>query len=200
MKKLLYLSVFLLLGGFVQAQPVFDLGIKAGISYSNMSIDDVASLGIDSESITKMHWGAFGRVGFGRIYVQPEIYFSKKGGDLSLDYNGIIKSGDFDYKNVDVPVLLGFKIVKSSLIDLRIMAGPVFSFVVDADYPSELESYFKEDYMNDHLFGIQYGVGIDVLCFTLDARMEHEGNIYEQPDVIKGKANTFMLTLGFKIL
>ena len=196
MKRLLFASLFVLFASIGFAQPVFDLGVKAGLHYSNMSLD--GDFDLNSDAITKVHWGAFGRVGFNRFYVQPEVYFSKKGGDLS--YELLDLTGGFDYKNVDVPVLLGYKLIKSSMIDFRIMAGPVFSFVTDANYPDELDPYLQDEFFNDHLFGVQYGLGVDVLFFTLDARMEHSSKIYDDPDLINGNSTSFMLTLGFKIL
>nr|WP_320021656.1 porin family protein [uncultured Draconibacterium sp.] len=193
MKRFLFASLFVLIASIGFSQPVFDLGLKAGVHYSNMSLDGENDL--SSDAITKMHWGAFGRVGFNRIYVQPEVYFSKKGGDLSFGE----LSGGFDYKNIDVPVLLGYKLVKTPAIDFRVMAGPVFSFVTDADYPKGWDK-LDDDFLNDNLLGIQYGLGVDVLFFTLDARMEHFGNVYDDPDFIDGKSTSFILTLGFKIL
>ena len=193
MKRLLFASLFVLFASIGFAQPVFDLGLKAGLHYSNMSLD--GEFDLNSDAITKVHWGAFGRVGFNRLYLQPEVYFSKKGGDLS--FNSF--SGGFDYKNVDVPVLLGYKLVKSSMIDFRIMAGPVFSFVTDANYP-EGSDQFNDEFLNDNLFGVQYGLGVDVLFFTLDARMEHAGKVYDDPDFFNGKSTSLILTLGFKIL
>ncbi|HYQ57510.1 MAG TPA: porin family protein [Draconibacterium sp.] len=196
MKRLLIASIFVLFTTISFAQPIFDLGLKGGVHYSNMSLD--GEFDLNSDAITKMHWGAFGRVGFDRLYVQPEVYFSKKGGDLSYDLLEL--TGGFDYKNVDVPVLLGYKLVKSSMVDFRIMAGPVFSFVTGANYPDELDPYLHDEFFNDHLFGVQYGLGVDVLFLTLDARMEHSSKIYDDPDLINGNSTSFILTLGFKIL
>ncbi|QIA08714.1 porin family protein [Draconibacterium halophilum] len=200
MKRFLFASILMLFTTISFAQPVFDLGLKAGVHYSNMSLD--GEFDLNSDAITKVHWGAFGRVGFNRFYVQPEVYFSKKGGDLSYDdpTDLISLSGGFDYKNIDVPVLLGYKLIKSSMVDFRIMAGPVFSFVTDADYPDELDPYLHDEFFNDHLFGVQYGLGVDVLFLTLDARMEHVSNIYDDPNLINGNSTSFMLTLGFKVL
>ncbi|WP_320112185.1 hypothetical protein [Draconibacterium orientale] len=76
MKRFLFASLFVLIATIGFAQPFFDLGVKAGVHYSNMSFEGDNDL--SSDAITKMHWGAFGRVGVNRLYVQPEVYFSKK--------------------------------------------------------------------------------------------------------------------------
>jgi hypothetical protein len=50
------------------------------------------------------------------------------------------------------------------------------------------------------MVGFQYGIGADVLFLTVDARVEHGGNVYTEPEVLTGKATSFMVTVGFKIL
>ena len=199
MKRILILQVFFLFAIVSQAQPIFDLGLKGGVHFSNMDIKSGTDLvNIDSESITQTHWGAFARVGVSRVYLQPEVYFSKKGGELSSNVYDM--AAGFDYGNVDVPLLLGYKVIKGSLFDLHLMAGPVFSFVTNADYPNELDPYLSEEFFNEHLWGIQYGLGVDVLFLTLDARFEHGSKIYDEPGGIEGKNTTFMISVGFKIL
>ena len=47
---------------------------------------------------------------------------------------------------------------------------------------------------------VQYGLGIDVLFLTFDARVEHGSKFYDDPDVVSGKSTTFMFSVGFKIL
>lgn len=198
MRRLLFSLAFILFAATAFSQIIFDLGLKAGVNTSNFKIDGDYDDVLNSDAITQMHWGAFGRVGFGRFYVQPEVYFSKKGGDLSSDVIDV--AGGFDYDNVDVPLLLGYNVIKGKALDLRIMAGPVFSFVTDASYPDELEDYLDDEFLEENIMGIQYGLGIDVLFLTIDARMEHAGNIYDDPSFISGKATNFMLSVGFKIL
>jgi len=197
MRRFIVFSLFFLLITALQAQPFFNLGLKGGVHLSEMNIDTGDEwFDLNSESIIQTHWGAFARVGVNRVYLQPEVYFSKKGGDLS---SGLIEiTSGFDYNNVDVPLLLGYKIINGSAIDLRVMAGPVLSFVTDASYPNELEAYLNEDFFNDHIWGLQYGIGVDILFLTLDARFEHARDVYDQPGVVSGKNTTFMLSLGFK--
>lgn len=215
MKRIFFAALLMCFSGIMYGQVIFDLGLKAGVHTTNLDVDgsyDVSvfdqnyPLFINSESVTKMHWGAFGRVGLGRIYVQPEVYFSKKGGDLSGEVPGIeIGTGDnyggsFDYGNVDVPILLGYKFIKGKVVNFRGMAGPVFSFITDADYPDYLNDILDDDFFEDQLIGVQYGLGIDVLFLTFDARVEHGKKFYDNPEDYNGKSTTFMFTLGFKIL
>ncbi len=190
MRKILVSILFLLISAISFAQPNLDLGLRAGINTSKISlnIDDY-----NSESILRYHIGAFGRIGWNKIFVQPEIYFSKKGGDINLNILNTVAG--FDFSTFDAPLLLGFNIIKGGAIDLHIVAGPVFSFITKSDISGDL----SEEYFKDHYIGLQYGLGIDVLFLTFDARMEHGGKMYSNPN-IEGKNNTFMLTVGFKIL
>ena len=91
MKKIIIPLLLLILINTSYAQPIFDLGLKAGINNSKISfnVNDYSS-----ESVVKAHFGAFGRVGWGRIFVQPEAYFSAKGGDLS---SNIFSLKDWDF-------------------------------------------------------------------------------------------------------
>ena len=193
MRKLLITGWFLLLAVSLLAQVKFDLGLKAGINFSKISFDiqDYAA-----ESVTKSHFGAFTRIGYGRIFLQPEFYFSGKGGDVTSDLISTVTS--FDYKTMDIPVLLGFRLIKGKTIGLHLVAGPVFSNITSKDVKGSSvvdNKFYKNNYM-----GIQYGLGVDIWFITLDARMENGlGDFYSQPEA-SGKNQTFMLSVGFKIL
>ena len=193
MKKILIPTLLLLLSSYVMAQPAFDLGLKAGINNSKISIDFDD---YNSETILKGHIGAFARLGWGRIFVQPEFYFSAKGGDLNSSESVIQSAAAFDFKTVDVPALFGFKIIKGGLVGLHATLGPVFSFVTSATTEGE----FSEEYFADNYIGFQYGLGLDIWFLTFDARMEHAGNdLYKHPD-FDSKNSMFMFSVGFKIL
>ncbi|MEN8118569.1 MAG: porin family protein [Bacteroidota bacterium] len=195
MKRILFISLILLFGTTIFAQPTFDLGIKAGINNSKLSLN---KSDYNSESIVKAHIGAFGRIGWSRLYLQPEIYFSAKGGDISSNPSNPIKTATaFNYNNVDVPMLLGFKVIKGKVVDVHVIAGPVFSFITKSEIDNE--TLFDPDYYKNHYVGVQYGLGADILFFTIDARMEHGNTLYDHP-ALEGKNSTFMITVGFKIL
>ena len=193
MKKIVVPILLLLIAGATFAQPTFDLGLKAGINTSKISlnIDDY-----NSESIVKYHVGAFGRIGWSKIFIQPEMYFSKKGGDISSSSTFIGTAASFDYNTFDAPLLLGFKIIKDGPVKLHIVAGPVFSFITKSGVSGD---DLSEEYFENHYVALQYGLSIDVLFLTFDARMEQGGKMYSTPNV-DVKNNTFMLSIGFKIL
>jgi len=194
MKKLL-LSVFLLvLTISLFAQMKFDLGIKGGVNFSKISFDPDD---YSAESVTKSHFGAFARVGWSRIFIQPEFYFSGKGGDVTSDVLSTMTS--FDYTSMDIPVLLGFRLIKGKAFDLHVVAGPVFSNISSEEVTGDNlanQSFYEDNYM-----GIQYGLGFDVFFLSFDARMENGlGEFYTNPEGATGKNQTFMLSVGFKFL
>lgn len=195
--KQLQISIFLLLlSSAVMAQPIFNLGIEGGIHSSKIT----ANLNeYNSESISKAHIGAFARLGFGRIYVQPEAYFSSKGGELKSSVTEV--ASQFDFNSIDVPVLLGVKVIKGGAANVRLMAGPVFSFITSSDIKGS--DVFTTQYFKDNYFGYQYGLGVDFWNFFVDARIEHGTNsLYQYPGdpSLNSKNRTLLVTVGFKIL
>lgn len=173
-----------------QAQLIFDLGMKGGVNFSKVCLE---LKDYNEDAITKMHIGAFGRIGVSKVFLQPEVYFTKKGGDFS--YNPQV-FGEFDYSAVDVPLLFGVRLVDAKLFKMHLLAGPVFGFMTDKALSGEND--FDKQHFNDHYIGLQYGAGIDILFMTLDLKMEQANKIYEAP-TFDGKNATFMVSLGFRI-
>lgn len=193
MKRLLLSVFFFIFSLSLFAQPNFDLGLKGGVNFSKTSFD---LNDYSSESVTKSHFGAFARVGYNRIFVQPEFYFSGKGGDVTSNAWSTVTS--FDYTTMDIPVLLGFRLIKGKIFGLHVLAGPVFSNIISEDVKGG--EFTNKSFYADNYFGIQYGLGIDIWFLTFDARMENGlGDFYSQPDAL-GKNQTFMLSVGFKVL
>ncbi|MCG6187682.1 porin family protein [Maribellus maritimus] len=194
MKKLTVLSLLLLFVISVSAQPIFNLGLKAGLNNSKLTFKKSE---INSETITKYHIGAFGRVGAGKIFVQPEAYFSAKGGELEGG-NVFDVASEFDFNTVDVPLLLGIKVIDGEKANVRLMGGPVFSFLTSKDVDGD--ELWDPEYYKDQYIGLQYGIGADIFGFTLDFRMENSSNMYKHMDSdLNAKNQTFMISVGYKI-
>lgn len=183
LKIIFLLIVFALTGN---AQGIFDIGPKVGINSSKISAD-IANY--NPETINKFQFGAFARINFGRIYIQPEAYFNSK--EYITEVNVSTKD-QFDLKTIDLPALLGFKIIDQKPINLRIMAGPVFSFLTDKSAKSQL----NEEHIKNSRFGWQYGAGVDFMFLTLDARMESYNENFSPKFDSNG---TFVLSLGIML-
>lgn len=193
MKKLLFLMIVLAMVGTISAQPSFNLGLKGGVNFAKMSLD---MEDYNTDAVTKSHFGAFGRIGWGRVFIQPEAYYSGKGGDVTANISNTVTS--FDYSTIDVPVLLGLKIIKGGAIGVHALAGPVFSGIITNDV--EGSDLSNKDFYDSHFFNLQYGLGIDVLFLTLDARFEHGLNDLYNHGALNAKNQTFMVSVGFKLL
>ncbi|MFV0376629.1 MAG: porin family protein [Mangrovibacterium sp.] len=191
MKRILTLSVLLLVIPFAYGQSPLNIGLKAGYTTSELKTNLEQ---FNDGSINNFLVGAFARVNLNSIYIQPEVYFTSKGGKLS----DVSRTESFNMDCVDVPVLLGVKLLKLPTFNIRLNAGPVFSFVTKVDN-SQLESIDSERFENNYV-GIQYGAGVDFLFMSLDARMENSLSDIQKNIDGDLKSNIFMVTLGFKIL
>lgn len=193
-KYLLSLAVLLVAG--ISAKAQFTLGLKGGVSVSKLNTDDYAQ-----SSIAGYQFGAFARFGKG-LFLEPEIYAGSKGGKFNYESNGTNAGGDAKvrFTTLDVPVLIGQSFGVSSL-NLRVMAGPVYSYVLDRNtsFSNNLGAAYKDlgDYNNSTL-GYQAGVGVDLGNIALDAR--YEGGLTSINKKYGERPNLFNFTIGFKIL
>ena len=196
MKKLIFAAAFLFLVSVAFAQgDFFDLGIKAGINSSKISTDLNQ---YNEETINNYNFGAFARLNIGRIYVQPEAYYSSKGGEVIEKVN-LSTINKFDLKALDVPVLAGLKIINKEALNLRIMGGPVFSYITDKEIRGDGNIFDKEN-IKDSYMGWQLGAGIDFLMLTFDVRMESSGDMYDGAELGDSKNKTYLISLGIKLM
>ena len=191
MKKLTFLVILAVLTSVAHAQDFFDAGLKAGLNTSKIStqISDYTP-----QTVNNYSFGAFARINLGRIYIQPEAYYNSKGGEY-IDKINLSTVNSFDLKAVDVPALVGIKLISQKAFNVRILAGPVFSFVTDKSVKGQL----SESALKDNFFGWQYGAGVDILFVTLDARMQsYSSDLYSSPN-FSSKNGTFVISLGVKL-
>lgn len=166
MKKALLVAVMALLGSAAIAQSGSGFGIKAGLSY-NKNGDLISSVGDSGQDIvdggkgkTGYHVGFWGKLDFPKIYLRPELVYSKTKSSYEVDGD----SQDYDISKLDFPVLLGYKIIGP----LHIFAGPAFQYTLKNDL-GDLE---VEDVKNDFTVGLNTGVGVNLGKVGLDVRYE----------------------------
>ncbi|MGF7139001.1 outer membrane beta-barrel protein [Roseimarinus sediminis] len=204
MNKFLIISVvFLMIQTMALSQGPVNIGIKFGTNSSRMltDIDDVLNENINEEEINNYLVGAFVRVNAGRLYVQPEAYFNTKGGLITPVSNNefqIPTSTTFNYETIDVPLLLGIKLIDGELINVRLHGGPVFSYVTANSLASEI-SDFDPQHLNDTYMGWQLGAGIDVWFITFDARIENSANILSSESSFEARNRVYLLSAGIKL-
>jgi hypothetical protein len=176
----------------------FSLGIKVGYNASQLS-SNIDSVTANFKSGFQI--GAFARIGK-KLYLQPEFYYTTQGGVFSSNtqnWKQTVKIG-----SLDVPVLVGYKLINSDLVNLRILAGPAASFVVNktiSEGGADPGPVTSGDLKGVN-WSIQAGAGVDVWMFTLDVRYQIGLNqLIKEAKSWKfdSKNNVWVVSLGFKI-
>jgi len=197
MKNIFLASLILLISLTATAQ--FTLGPKAGYNASKLSTNlDTVTSNVKSG----FQAGLFVRIG-NKLYVQPELYYTTQG--------GVFESNSADWKqkvtigSLDLPVLVGFKLLNAKVVNLRIMAGPLASFVVNKkiEEAGGITGPIEKADLNSINWGIQVGGGIDVTLVSLDIRYQFGLNDLLQEvgqTIVTSKNNVWVISLGVKIL
>lgn len=166
MKKTLLVAVLALIGSAAMAQSGSGFGIKAGLNY-NKNGDLIGSVGDSGQDIvegaegkTGYHVGFWGKLDFPKIYLRPELVYTKTKSSYDVDGG----SQDYDVSKLDLPVLLGIKIVGP----LHLFAGPAFQYTLKND----LEGVEIEDVESDFTVGLNAGAGVNIGKLGFDVRYE----------------------------
>lgn len=182
-------------------------GIKGGVNFSNIYNAEVD----DNNILTSFNAGLYGAFPIGDIIsVQPEILYSRKGGELT--YNNAIITGKTQFKlnYIEVPALLKVNITEN----LSVHAGPYFAYLIDAEVNNDANGNaidFENDYDNNDFnkfdVGISGGVGFgfDVLGLgirynyglsTVGKERDFAGTAYTIPN---GKNSNLSLYMSYKL-
>ncbi len=194
MKKVLLLSALVFLTSVTFAQ--FTIGPKIGFTMSklNTNFEDVKE-----EAQAGFQFGAFARFGK-KLYVQPELMFVSKGGTIQTDLN----KSSVKLNTMQIPVMVGYRLLNFKVVNLRVMGGPALSFIVNKEITiKEGEQFIKDTNIKDAIWSLQLGAGVDVLMFTLDVRYEWGlNNLYDPQGETSYdiKSNLWNISLGWKIL
>jgi hypothetical protein len=199
MKRLILVFLVTLATGMV-AQAQVALGLKGGISSSNVDVKNVKNTFTqfkDKDNITGYHLGAFVRVKAGNWLVQPEGVFTSSGGKVAViqDPNGtaVETNEKFKFNRLDVPVLLGYSFFNFA----HIQAGPVASVLMSGKFQGQ----DLQNYLDKTDFGWQAGFGLDIGNVTADVRYERVKREYTNQGSSFDVGNQqVILSLGFKIL
>jgi len=207
MKKTIILLLFaLLVSGITYGQ--FALGVKIGYNANKLT----ANLdSIKSQFNSGFHIGIFTRFGK-RLYVAPELQYSMSGAVFTNEGN--LSTSNWKQKvkigSVDVPVLVGFKIIHSDFITWRIELGPQASFLVNKKISEEgsVTGPIKESSFSTVNWYVLGGTGIDILFLKLDLRYQYGLNQLIKDVQTTGtsgstfdaKNQMFVVSVGFKII
>jgi hypothetical protein len=168
---------FLCAGSFAQIK----LGFRAGLNVSSIKSDNVSvnsvSLESVSNSIAGYHFGVVCQIAFLGYYLQPELLFTRTGGQIRVnDGVNINQLVDQKFSRFDIPVIFGKKFGP-----LRLGLGPVFSTILSAKSElSSLQGY--DDEFKKATIGYQLDLGLDIWKIGFDVK--YEGNLSKLGDGI----------------
>jgi len=176
----------------------FEYGIKAGLNFNNNlnikakieSLDEAVNI---FESRNGFHIGGFLKLNIGKIYIRPELTYSKINNSydipITLSQQENIIS-DFKQSKIDIPVLIGYKFFNM----INLFAGPRFEYIGKVNFNDlnidDLEDKFET--------GLHYGLGFKLGKIELDLRVERGFNKNEI-NFMKNNAelnNQFISTKG----
>ena len=195
MKKLIVILFVILIS--IPAFSQIKFGLKAGVSTTSLSMPTIKTVTSGTTSATVdaltsakygFHAGAFVRLTFFGIYIQPELLFSTRSNDYTV-HSVTGQSAPISYitkqsfNKLDIPVMLGFK-----LGPIRINAGPTGSLLINSPKAIITNPDFKNNYTK-MTFGYQAGLGFDLLkLLTFDLR--YEGSLKKYQNQIQNLTGT----------
>jgi len=214
-KTFLIFAVLLVLVNYTNAQLHF--GLKAGYS-STLSLENLNSVttgdynlnSLKGETSNGFHGGVFVRLG-DKLYFQPELLYAMQKNEYEVTVSDVNNSNPAEtgkkmvkFSTVDVPLLLGIKLLDFNLVNVRLFAGPKFRLNAGSSLDWENVSStninkLKGDFKSANV-GLEAGAGIDVLMFTLDARFNLIKDMYQadwqsKPDM----TSNLVISLGWKL-
>lgn len=200
MKKFSLILIFVVVATIgVQAQGMFQFGIKGAFNYTNLKSEDNRWLSSDNK--TGYQVGIWTRIG-GIVHVQPELYLTGKTSEFTFSYADDIaepkRIADVKFTSLDLPILLGTR-VGLGPVGLRFQAGPLVSFVVDKKVGDALENVINIDEYKDNTVALVGGVGLDIGKFRADVRYEHAMNSLTKDSSPEQKLKVWTVGVGIRL-
>jgi len=162
MKKTILLAVFTLISFTAFAQSDSGFGIKGGLNYNGNGdyFESAGDAAANADKNIGYHAGIFGKIKILKLYIRPELVYTK----TKSNYDGAISSSTYEMSKLDLPVLIGVKVIGP----LHIFAGPAFQYILD----SEFNDIVIEDIEDDFSIGAHFGIGVNLGKLGVDVRYE----------------------------
>jgi hypothetical protein len=180
----------------------FALGVRLGYTASKLTTNIDS---IKSEFNNGFHAGIWARFGK-RFYLSPEFLYNMSGSVFSSEGN--LTTSGYKQKikigSIDIPVLVGLKIIHSNVITWRVEVGPEISLAVNKKV-GDVEGVtagITEDDINNATWYVVGGTGVDVLFLRLDLRYQYGLNALisdVQNSSLSSTNSLFLVSVGFKI-
>lgn len=178
-------------------------GVKAGINFADLHTKDADK----TKMLVGFNVGGFAKLPiFKMIAIQPEIYYTTKGSEVTYDNLTAQGTAQFTLNYIEIPLLL----IVNFNENFNVYAGPYASALVSGkvknksntvlfDYEHNIK---REDY-NDYDLGIIVGGGVDIgrigiggrYCYgtkTVGKQKDFAGSLETFPDSKNGVLNFYV--------
>jgi hypothetical protein len=165
MKKIILVCLIFSVGLiYAQNEKKLTFGFTLGYNYSsNGDLNVTGGLSgiadkFSSDKKSGYHAGLYFKYKFNSVYLRPEVLYT----NTVSDYD----SQDFVQQKIDIPILLGFKIIGP----LSFFAGPSFQYILDSDLRDlDINDINVE---NDISINAQLGLALQLGQIRVDVRYE----------------------------
>jgi hypothetical protein len=211
MKKIILAIVLSIIPFVVFAQGPISFGPKIGWNSDRLTTDYTHYV---KDAKSGLQGGVFLSIYLHRLYFQPEAYFSLKRGALQTSFGDPFNPGStlnvsqsVNLQSIDVPLLLGFKVLDLKLLRFRVWGGPVASFLLNKEYTLSINGENKSDRITREDFrkatwSGQVGAGLDLLMLTFDIGYEFAINSFltiSSLDDFNLRNNLFYCSIGWRL-
>ncbi|MDR4891642.1 MULTISPECIES: porin family protein [unclassified Chryseobacterium] len=172
-----------------QQTPAFHIGVKGGANFTKTSTE---SSSLEGKYGFGYQAGVMTRMDLGKLYVQGEALFNKRKTTYESQDGS---SSKLSWNAIDIPVVVGYKLIKTDDFNVRIFAGGVYSYAFNNKISTSqalLEGFKKFDKSN---IGVTGGLGLDYKNFTVDLR--YETSLSSISKEFKSKPHSFSLGIGY---
>lgn len=172
-----------------QQTPAFHIGIKGGTNFTKTSTE---SSSLEGKYGFGYQAGVMTRVDLGSLYVQGEALFNKRKTSFESQDGS---SSKLSWNAIDIPVMVGYKFIKTDDFNVRVFAGGVYSYAFNNNLSTcqALQEGFKK--FDKSNIGVTGGVGLDYKNFTVDLR--YETGLTSISKEFKSKPHSFSLGIGY---
>jgi len=196
MKRILSLAV-LFLGLVFSAhaeleEGTFKFGVRAGGGFATLT-GDASGL----SSVFNFHVGAVGDYAFSEsFYLEPGLYFTKKGTSYDLEGYFSSESIDVDLYYLQLPVLASYRFNFTDKFGLNLQAGPYAAFGLFGESGEGVDS-FDEGVFKKFDAGLRLATGAQFSAFSVS--LGYDLGLMNVSDAEGGDAKTalFFVTLGY---
>ncbi|NRT14642.1 hypothetical protein HNP99_000986 [Flavobacterium sp. 28A] len=149
------------------------IGFKGGVNFSNLYSNDN---GVDDNNVlTGFNAGLYAKLPITNSFaIQPEVYYTTKGAELTYDNAFISGKSKFKVNYVEVPVLAVINITEN----FNVHAGPYAAYMVSGKTSTNSSLFDSENELDTNDFkrfeaGIAAGVGVDFELLSFGVRYNY---------------------------